>query len=202
MKFSVSNVEAFRKWRADETDETSEADLIASILGMGQTSQAMQAGTAFHRVLELAQEGAELDAVEHDGFLFTFRGDFEVALPVVREVRASKTYMVDGQPIVISGQCDCITGKRVEDHKTTARFDPDRFLEGYQWRLYLEIFGADTFRWNVFEWLEVEHEDLLAYQVRAMHRLEQHRYPGMADDCQRLVEDFARFVRERIPAAA
>ena len=39
-----------------------------------------------------------------------------------------------------------IDGLRIEDHKTTSRFEPDWYLPGYQWRLYLDIFGASRFR--------------------------------------------------------
>ena len=89
-----------------------------------------------------------------------------------------------------------IDGKRIDDHKTTGRFDPDRYLSGYQWRLYLDIFEADVFRWNVFEVVKTaDTPDGQEWSVFGSHRLEQHRYPQLADDCQRLVADFARLVR-------
>jgi hypothetical protein len=72
----------------------------------------------------------------------------------------------------------------VEDHKTTGRFDPERYLSGYQWRLYLDIFGADLFRWNVFEIKATD--DPLTWDVFAQHTLEQYRYPAMSADCARL----------------
>jgi hypothetical protein len=125
-------------------------------------------------------------------------------------MRASKTYMVDGEPIIISGQVDAIDGLRIEDHKTTGRFDPERYLAGCQWKLYLEIFGAQHFRWNVFEMQEVESTqesfgfDAPApqFEIFAMHTLEQFRYPGMEKDCQELVSRFARFVRDHVEVAA
>lgn len=198
MRWRVSNVEAFRKWEADE-----EADLepfVDELLHGFEPSPAMLAGTAFHKALEDAPTGLTVSTLEALGHTFTFRGDFEVRLPVIRELRASKTYMVDGQPIVISGQVDALEGLRIEDHKTTSRFDPDRFMSGYQWRLYLDIFGATAFRWNVFELTELDAPGF--YEVRDQHTLEQYRYPAMADDCQALVARFARFVREHAAVAA
>lgn len=197
MKWRVSNVEAFRKWEADE-----EADLdqfVDELLHGFEASPAMLAGTAFHKALEDAPTGITVTALEALGHTFTFRGDFEVRLPVIRELRASKTYMVDGQPVVISGQVDALEGLRIEDHKTTSRFDPDRFMSGYQWRLYLDIFGATSFRWNVFELTELDAPGF--YEVRDQHTLEQYRYPAMRDDCQALVGRFARFVRAHVLAA-
>jgi hypothetical protein len=159
-------------------------------------SPAMLAGTAFHKLLEVATaDGVAIGRAEVNGHVFTFAGDFTVALSPIRELRASRTYTVDNELVTITGQVDEIEGKRVVDHKTTGRFDPERYLAGYQWRLYLEIFGADVFRWNVFELRQIDGAE---YEVTALHRLEQCRYPGLGADCQSLVERFARYVRERL----
>ncbi|MGV3727765.1 hypothetical protein [Hydrogenophaga sp.] len=197
-RWRVSNVEAFRRFEQDDEAEASE--FIDELLHGFEPSPAMLAGTAFHKALELAVPDVTVKEVHSEGHVFTFRGDFEVRLPVIRELRASKTYMVDGQPIVISGQVDALQGLRIEDHKTTSRFDPDRFLSGYQWRLYLDIFGATAFRWNVFELAELDLPGF--YEVRDQHTLEQYRYPALQDDCQALVARFARFVREHVAVAA
>lgn len=195
--YRVSNIERFRQYELDEDADV--ATLVADICGWSEGSTAMKAGTAFHKALELAQTGLEVESFCQDGFTFHFPESMSVELAPIREVRASKTYIVDGQPIVISGQLDQIDGKRIDDHKTTARFDPDRYLEGYQWRLYLDIFGANVFRWNVFEISEMEPG---VYEVKAAHRLEQYRYPTLGSDCQALVERFARFAREYIEVTA
>lgn len=194
MTFRVSECESFRQWRDDEAADLE--TLLARMRGETGASEAMLAGTAFHKALEMAQPG-EAATLRALGYTFDIAGDFELAIPAIREVRAGKTYIVDDCAVTISGQLDAIEGKRVEDHKTTGRFDPERYLGGYQWRLYLEIFGADHFRWNVFE-ISVT-DDPLTWEVFAAHRLEQYRYPGMGADCERLVTDLARFARERMP---
>lgn len=200
MKYRVSNVARFREWEKSEDAET--AELIADICGLSEPSQAMRAGTAFHSILERASCGEEIAEAKCDGFTFIITDDISVAVGQIRELRASKTYIVDGKPIVISGQLDAIVGKRIEDHKTTARFDADRYLDGWQWRLYLDIFGADVFRWNVFEIdaVDAPPEGGIVYEVRALHMLHQYRYPEMGADCQALVERFASFVRQHIEA--
>jgi hypothetical protein len=193
MRHRVSNVEAFRQWEADP--DADEADLLAKLRGKFEPSPAMLAGTAFHKLLELAPSEVITERAEVNGHVFTFAGDFTVALSPIRELRASRTYTVDNELVTITGQVDEIEGKRIVDHKTTGRFDPERYLAGYQWRLYLEIFGADVFRWNVFELRPVDGTE---YEVTALHRLEQCRYPGLGADCQSLVERFARYVRDRL----
>lgn len=194
MTFRVSEVESFRQYLSDE-----DADielLMARMRGETGASEAMQAGTAFHKALEVAQP-CEATTLEALGYTFNIVGDFELAIPAIREVRASKTYTCGDIALTVSGQLDAIEGKRVEDHKTTGRFDPERYLGGYQWRLYLEIFGADHFRWNVFEIAVTD--DPKIWDVFAAHRLEQYRYPGMGRDCEKLVADLAQFAVGNMP---
>jgi hypothetical protein len=194
MTFRVSEVESFRQWKTTEDAELE--TLLARMRGQSEASEAMLAGTAFHKALEVAQVGSA-STLQALGYTFNIAGDFEIALPVIREVRASKTYTADDFAITISGQLDAIEGKRVEDHKTTGRFDPDRYLGGYQWRYYLDIFGADLFRWNVFEIAGTD--DPLAWEVNSLHRLEQYRYPGMGADCEKLALDLAYFAIGHMP---
>jgi hypothetical protein len=194
MTFRVSELESYRQWREDEEAELDA--LLARLRGQTPASEAMQAGTAFHKALELAAaaEHTELQAM---GYTFKVMGAFELAIPAIREVRASKTYIGDDFAITITGQLDAIEGKRVEDHKTTGRVDFERYLSGYQWRAYLDIFGADVFRWNVFEISATD--DPLVWEVWDAHRLEQYRYPGMTDDCKRLALDLGRFALRHTP---
>lgn len=188
MLFRVSECEAFRQFREDD-----EAELPAFLdwLRNDNPSQAMRAGTAFHDVLEHARAG-ELETAESQGFKFIIEVDVELALSPIREVRASKQY----GGVTVTGKLDVMDGLRVEDHKTTGRFDPDRYLSGYQWRLYLSIFGVQLFRWNVFEMREVEP---MTYLVHKFHTLEQCRYPGMERDCERLVAEIEAFARVHMP---
>lgn len=187
----VSRVEAFRQWEAnDESDWNDSKRMLATLRDEDEETDRMRAGKAFHLALELGQSG---DMICADGYTFPIRADISIDLPEVRELRAEKVYIVDDQPILITGQVDGIDGLRIDDHKTTGRFDAERYLQSYQWRLYLDIFAASKFRWNVFEIGETN--DPMVWEVFGAHRLEQYRYPALGDDCQALVTRFARFVR-------
>lgn len=184
----VSAIESFRQWREDE--EQSVDDLVRW-LTTDNPSEAMLAGTAFHKALELATPG-DYDTLYANGYTFHLP-DGDLALPVIRELRAYGNY----GPLQVTGQVDGLHGKRVDDHKTTGRFDPERYLAGFQWRFYLDLFGGDRFRWNVFEIREVRP---LVYQVAEPQTLEACRYPGMHEDCARLASEFYEFAQRHLPA--
>jgi hypothetical protein len=193
----VSNIETFRRWRLDE--EQTAADLVARLTDF-QPTEPMLAGTAFHKALEQATEG-DYEWLEANGYRFRMMQPFSIyeptptlALPDVRELRAYGQY----GPLTVTGQVDALHGKRVEDHKTTASFRPDGYLEGCQWRFYLDIFDADIFRWNVFQITPVRGK-AMTYTVAPPQLLEQVRYPGLHNDCERLAADYYEFACRHMP---
>jgi hypothetical protein len=186
----VSQLEAFRRW---EQDEEQDVDAFRSYIFLNQPSEPMLAGTAFHRCLETIQPG-EFSELSADGFTFIIAGDLTLPVCPIREIRAYKRY----GDIEVTGQLDAEYGKRVEDHKTTGYFNADKYLEGYQWRFYLDMFDADTFRWNVFPLVPVRGRER-TYEVREVHHLEQCRYPGMHEDCMDLAERFRIFASIHLP---
>jgi hypothetical protein len=186
----VSNIETFRRWRLDEEQTT--ADLVARLTDF-QPTEAMLAGTAFHKALELATPG-DYDTLHANGYTFRLEDDAAIALPSVRELRCFGEY----GPLRVTGQVDALYGRRVEDHKTTGYFNADGYLEGCQWRFYLDLFGADVFRWNVFEIAPVRGE-AMTYTVKPPHTLEQVRYPGLHADCMKLAADYYDFASRFLP---
>ena len=196
----VSNIEAYRQWKNwtplfEGQEEPTVEDLVKFIT-TDEPSEAMKAGTAFHRAMELAVAGSH-DTFEANGYRFILP-DAELTLPAIREMRAFRNY----GGLTVTGQVDAVDGKIVIDHKTTGKFDPDRYLAGYQWRYYLDLFGADEFRWNIWVTKELEEK---VYSVAAPQVLRASRYPEMHDDCEALASeylDFARHhLREKIPQA-
>lgn len=185
----VSNIEAFRKWR--EGEDGSLEDLVRFIT-TDEPTEAMRAGTAFHKAIEEAQEGNHL-SFQANGYTFHLP-DGEVELASVREVRTYRDY----GGIRVTGQADCVHGRTVIDHKTTSRFDAERYLSGAQWKFYLDLFGADTFRWIVWEIREVAPQE---YGVAKPQTLTAYRYPGMHQDCARLAADYLAFATAHLPVA-
>lgn len=186
----VSNIEAFRQWKSDE--EASVESLVA-FLTVDAPTPAMRAGTAFHEAMELSEYGHH-DVLYAQGYTFQLP-DAELVIPRIREVRAYKQY---GE-LTVTGKLDCLDGNRVDDHKTTGRIDFERYLTGYSWRFYLDIFEADLFRWNVFEIRELEP---MVYEVSDPQLLEISRYPGMHEDCAQLAAEYLEFARVHLPDGA
>lgn len=185
----VSNIEAFRRWRLNEESTPEE---LVHWLTASQPTDAMIAGSAFHKALETAKDG-EYDELSANGYTFVM-ADCELALPPIREVRASKCY---GE-LQVTGKFDALIGNRIVDHKTTATFKPEGYMEGCQWRFYLDIFGASIFQWNVFE-LHPMDDEPMTYYVMPPHILTQYRYPGLHDDCASLASDFYDFAQRFMP---
>lgn len=186
----VSNIESYRRW-CDDEEQTVE-DLVRFITTDDPT-EAMKAGTAFHKAIEEAPEG-EHETLSALGYTFRLASG-EVALPSIRELRAYGRY----GGLTVTGQVDGLHGRVVVDHKTTARCDVERYLNGCQWKFYLDLFGADTFRWNIFEIKELGDKE---YQVAAPQTLTAYRYPEMHSDCLRLAADYLDFASVHLRAAA
>lgn len=189
----VSNIEAYRQffhWRPlfDGQEEPTVEDLVRFIT-VDEPSEAMKVGTAFHKAIELAQDG-DHEEFEANGYRFILP-DAELSVPAIREMRAFGHY---GR-LEVTGQVDAIHGQIVFDHKTTSKFDPERYLDGCQWKFYLDLFGADQFQWNIFV---LKEEEEFVYRVAEPQLLKAYRYPGLHADCERLAADFLEFALEHI----
>lgn len=192
LRVSVTDLDQLRFYR--DSDDMELAELIARLKHLMPSSEAMEAGTALHKALELSEPG-EFKGLAADGFTFSFETDAEIDLSPIREIKAEREYLIDDVTVTLVGKVDVLNGKRVDDHKFTAKFDPDRYLDSYQWRAYLDMFDADLFRWNIFEAIESAPKN---YLVRNVHKLQMHRYPGMAADVERELREFVRFARDHL----
>lgn len=183
---SVSNLELFRTWRED--DDLGLDWLLRRLRGEEPQSEAMMAGEALHKALESAKEGEEPCLVSGD-FRFYFKADVELSPSPIRELSLEKQY----GDLTVRGRVDDLRGRTITDYKSTASFDADRLLEGFQWRYYLDMADCDTFIWKVFVMTPLLYQE---YSVIQYHELKQHRYEKLHEECAQLADDFLGFVRE------
>lgn len=193
LRVSASDVDALRYFIANDDGDL--AELLTRLRREAPPSESMLAGTALHGALEACQDGS-LTEIEADGFRFTLDFDAELDLAVTREMKATRDYKVNGHVVTLVGKVDAVHGRRIEDHKFTSRYDAERFLGSYQWRIYLDLFDADQFRWNVFEGREVGERH---YTIKHLHQLTTHRYPDMEDDIRRELAGYVAFAAEHLP---
>jgi hypothetical protein len=196
LRTSASDLDALRYYLANEDADLEK--LVAQLRRELPPSEAMMAGTALHTILEHAWYG-DLTTAEADGFRFDFDVDGEVDLPAIREMKETREYLIDGVRVTLVGKVDAVHGRRVDDHKFTMRFDPERFMGSLQWRVYLEVFGADEFRWNVFEAREVGGPGSRHFCIHSLHQLTMHRYPGIGRDVEAALRQFLDFARQHLP---
>lgn len=185
---SVSNVELFRTWKDD--DEKDLEWILNRILHPEQT-EAMKVGEAFHKALELASLG-DFGELKANGYSFNVQCECEIEVAPGRELFLAKPY---GE-LNVRGRVDAICGKLITDYKTTSNFDPERLMNGYQWRFYLDMMEVDRFRWEVFVLKDTD--DPSVYLVTDHHRLEQARYPELSEDCSKLAAEYLKFAKEYV----
>ncbi len=193
MSARVSNIELFRQWQRSNTP----IDTLIERLHRPPT-EAMQAGTALHLALENLSAGQPVNELKANGYTFIIMCDISLPPVQFREVRTFKRY----GNLIVTGKSDAIHGRNITDYKTTAYFRPEGYLTGYQWRYYLDLFGADIFSWPIFE-IKQHKKRPNIYTVENYHLLTATRYPAMHDDCMALANDFYncfKNIPEAVPA--
>ena len=197
LRVSVSDLDSYRSFREDE-DFPLEV-FLSQLRHETPATPAMMRGRAFAKAMEHAQLG-EADTLTAEGHTFAFTCDVEIEAWPRREESREKDY----GGVIVTARCDRIMGKVVSDDKTTESWEKkhkdgssgaESYMEKYQWRYYLDMFGADVFRWHVWECKELKEDN--AWCVYDHHILTQYRYPEIEQDCRELALDFKQFA-ERI----
>lgn len=188
----VSNLDAFRIWK--ETESLGLDWMLDRIKGQAEETEIMRAGKALHKALE---EGSEIECASFMAgeYRFDFNCDCKVVLPTVREAWLAKQY----GDLQVRGIVDSLLGNLIVDYKATEQFDPDRYMESYQWRYYLDMGECDQFIYQVFVIRQFGPPQ--CYEVREVHQLKQYRYPELRSDCERLAYDCLRTIGTHLPIA-
>lgn len=195
MRLSVTNLDRLTYYRNAEYVSPSVQQVVDEIRGVGrEETDAMRRGTAFHEIMETAQDG-QLSFVDHGGYTFKFELGETLCLPPIAELKGELYLSVGGVPVTLSGKVDAIDGLTVYDHKLSKKFDHEMYEDSMQWRCYLAIFGATRFVYNVF----VAAEKKGVVTVKALHQLEMFSYPLLEVDVLNAVTDFVEFCKQHCP---
>lgn len=196
IRISATNLEAFRRWKANPDAELDE--IVNYLLKRTPPTEAMLAGSAFHKVLETATLG-ELNIVQVDGFTFDFtQMESEIALPETRERKLTRSDTVNGEPVTFVGVVDAIDTSAIYDHKLTGSLDPDNYTDSLQWRCYLDWFGATKFTYNLFSKYQPAAQPG-TYIIKQFMPVSFYTYPDLHRDVMQIAEEFISFVKQCVP---
>jgi hypothetical protein len=211
MRISATELESYRYWLGSDQSLDSFLDRLTTF----ERTDKMLAGSAFHYLLEVS-EGEIEDAVvyyrmengrekfdllptmaqDEQSISFHIKLDGQIELPVWSECKVERCFEVDGEEVVVVAKSDSMIGRKVADYKLSDGFDEERYTDSLQWRIYLDLFEADSFDYLVF----TSKEKKGVWEVSALDRFTLFRYPGMENDVRRAVEDFSRFLRKHLPS--
>jgi len=201
-RLSVSDLQCWQRYRNSE-DVTLE-DCLKQLRREEPPTPILLAGRKLHKALENVQYGTAQEnefgqaVLKYKDYVFIFQCDVEIQIPTVRELRGEYVIETGAGPVTLVGVVDSFDTS-VSDYKLTGHFDPERLQGSYQWRCYLQMFGAHRFDYKVFVADEVKPK---VWAIRDYHQLSFYGYPGMDADVRREVEGCARFMRQYVWAKA
>lgn len=156
IKLRVSTIERFRA--LCEEDYVLPQELIDAVMrGQqgGPTSWKMDAGSAWHKVIERPNESAVGSGLNHryesGGYSWhcdDVIGMFGAIGSGEQEIRKWKRYSVGGLTFDVTGQADHVYDRTISDIKTKfTTVNVADYEDSLQWRFYLDIHQCDAFRY-------------------------------------------------------
>lgn len=174
-------------------------EIIARLRNEREPSADMEAGIAWHNLIETIQPGQTLDGeIEVDGYRFQFNLDdqIELELPQAQEIFGHKAItLTDGTEVDLRCRADGISGNIIREWKLTKNTDPENYIESYQWRAYLYVFGCPAIEYTLFKkWMRgnlIKIQDVLSFKM--------YRYPAMEIDLKNKILEYINFCRRYCP---
>lgn len=204
-----------------------EQDVINSITGEFKGNNYTFIGTAFHRIIE--GSWSDVEKVGESVRTFSYYGkEIEETLPIGRKFNIDgnpvildipqckvalaykeqypnafheiREYMDIGD-IVVTGCADMIDGFEIRDIKTKYSQPNDSdYIDSAQWRFYLEMFGADTFHFDLFQFIGYDKEKH-GTDVRGLELIQYeptitcHYYNSLIEDNRYLIREFIKWAK-------
>lgn len=210
----VTTVEKFRRYIEEVSEYETEESLMETLSGLFTGNEYTRIGTAFHKVVEC-------------GDISFHHNDFRVVLidniPIIlnqsqintalaykaeikgcfHEIRAYKTYVINGVEIEISGQTDVLLGRIIRDIKTKYSYikSISDYIDSIQSKLYMDIFEIPQFFFDVFEFVGYNKEkhgyDVSSLPIKRHDPIPCMAYEGMQKDIEILLTQFLDYITFR-----
>lgn len=225
----ATQLEQFRRFISDKYEYMTEQDVINTCTGVFEGNVKTRIGSALHSIVENGTDVITMSipagvrqftyygkpcsepvqlgkvvSIERNNIIFD-----EGQIALILNYKKSYPYAFHEQrkqkdygKVVITGCADMIDGSEIRDIKTkfSAPSDDD-YIDSYQWRIYCDLFEADRFSFDLFEFEDYSETKHL-YDVRGLN-LRQHDpivvypYEHMHQDILNLIDDFVDFAKSR-----
>lgn len=202
----VTLIEAFRQFLYCEDNEDTpwinEPNVINTVRGIESSNVKADFGTSGHNIIENALMYKTDTGYKVKDFVFTdaqawplikYRNKYPL---MVREVCVSKVYRLRSCDLIITGHIDGLNGTHVHDNKFKfSSFDALDFIESYQWRMYLDMIGLDTFVYDFFNVTGFsEMADCPKAKISDCESMVVKRYPEMQQEIYSMLEEFMDWI--------
>jgi energy-coupling factor transporter ATP-binding protein EcfA2 len=198
LKIAVTTIESFRNY-LNGTIELE--DLLKRIRGEFTPSRYMDLGSAFHDILEKAEE-----RFIPERNVFKAKNGIEFGFDVISlcydkivqdapfEVKITKIYKIGEEEVEVVAKVDQLYGNYVIENKTCwGMFDFERYFNSCQWKYYLDIFEAERVYYNVF----CLSDKVDGIELRNIEQFSFNSYPDLRDDLNELLTDFVKFIHSK-----
>jgi hypothetical protein len=192
LRCSATEIDQYRDYLADVIDlET----LLSRLRKESKPSTPMFAGRAWHKLMETAPL-CHNGIMECDTFTFCINADLSIELPPIKELKGVKVYNAGGVEVTLVGVVDGMQGNTAIDYKLTARPNPERLVDAYQWRIYVVLFNLFRFDYIL---CHADKTDKQEITIKAIDRLPLYRYPNIEKDVADMVTQFTAFILINLP---
>jgi hypothetical protein len=192
LRCSATEIDQYRDYLADVIDlET----LLSRLRKESPPSVPMFAGRAWHKLMETTPP-CHNGCLVSDDFTFFIDADLSVELPPIKELKGVKEYNTLGVDVTLVGMVDGMNGNNGIDYKLTARPNPERLVDAYQWRIYVVLFNLFRFDYII---CHADKTDKQEITIKAIDRLPLYRYPNIEKDVSDMVTQFTMFILTNLP---
>jgi hypothetical protein len=211
-RVSVTTIEKFRRYMTEASSLDTEDALIQSIKGIFEGNDKTKVGTAFHKIIEGDVQRLPGKNFLADGISFTYAQarpaiEYRKRHPkLFQEQNIRQVFETARFPIQVTGRVDALEGLYIRDSKTKFRnIDIREYIDSCQWKFYLNMMGAHTFFFDVFEVKGFDKlhncQDRLelgeSVSIIAHDPIECIAYPEMEDEIVSLLHDFLDYIDNR-----
>lgn len=181
-----SKIDSYVYHRNSEQDVET---FVMELLKLTPFPKKAEAGVAFHDYIEKFGYGdLPLNFTSKGWDIIINNINITIPYPFAREVKFSKNW----NDINIFAVVDGIDAYGIHDIKTTSKLNVEKYMESWQWKIYLWITEMQTFIYDIFTVDINEIDNILT--LKNYDRIELKRYPNMVNDIDNIFNEYSNYL--------